>query len=145
MSRFLSNATNKVDAKGRVSVPSSFRAVLAAQEVEELYGFQDFHYPAINVGGPDLLARLERRLQDMDPFASEANRMSLLIHGGGVHMKLDTEGRLMVTDFIRTYTGIENEATFVGRADFFQLWRPDQFLAAQNAARLELRGESRGS
>lgn len=145
MSRFLSNATNKVDAKGRVSVPSSFRAVLAAQGIEELYGFQDFHYPAINVGGPDLLARLERRLQDMDPFAPEANRMSLLIHGGGVHMKLDTEGRLMVTDFIRTYTGIENEVTFVGRADFFQLWRPDQFLAAQNAARLELRGESRGS
>jgi MraZ protein len=145
MNRFLSNATNKVDAKGRVSVPSAFRAVLSVQGVEELYGFQDFHHPAINVGGPDLLARLERRLQDMDPFALEADRMSLLIHGGGVHMKLDPEGRLMMTDFIRGFTLIDSEVTFVGRSDFFQLWRPDRFQAAQNAAREGLRLRGPGS
>jgi MraZ protein len=145
MSRFLSNATNRVDAKGRVSVPSAFRAVLASQGIEELYCFQDFHFPAINIGGPDLLARFERRLQDLDPFSLEANRMSLLIHGGGVFMRLDTEGRLMVTDFIRSYTGIEGEACFVGRADYFQLWRPDAFQAAQNAAREELGRRGPGS
>ena len=49
--------------------------------------------------------------------------MSLLIHGGGVFMKLDSEGRLPVTDFIRDYTGITTDVTFVGRADHFQLWR----------------------
>ncbi|WP_246748842.1 division/cell wall cluster transcriptional repressor MraZ [Rhizobium setariae] len=138
MSRFLSNATNRVDAKGRVSVPATFRAVLSSQAIEELYCFQDFHYPAINIGGPELLARFERRLEDLDPFSLEANRMSLLIHGGGIFMRLDSEGRLMVSDFIRTYTGIEGEVTFAGRADYFQLWRPDAFQAAQNAAREEL-------
>lgn len=145
MNRFLSNATNKVDAKGRVSVPSAFRSVLSSSGIEELYCFQDFHYPAINIGGPELLARLERRLQDLDPFALESNRMSLLIHGGGVFMKLDSEGRLMVTDFIRSYTGIEGEVTFVGRADYFQVWRPDAFSDAQKAAREELRKRGPGS
>jgi len=139
MNRFLSNATNRVDAKGRVSVPSAFRSVLGLEGIEELYCFQDFHYPAINIGGPELLARLERRLQDLDPFALESNRMSLLIHGGGVFMKLDSEGRLMVTEFIRSYTGIEGEVAFVGRADYFQLWRPEAFSDAQKAAREELR------
>jgi MraZ protein len=139
MSRFLSNATNKIDAKGRVSVPSTFRSVLSSQGIEELYGFQDFHYPAISIGGPELLARYERRLENLDPFAPEANEMSLLIHGGGIFMKLDSEGRLMVTDFIRSYTGIEGEVTFVGRADYFQLWRPEGFADAQKAAREELR------
>ena len=145
MNRFLSNATNRIDAKGRVSVPSAFRNVLVSSGVEELYCFQDFHHPAINVGGPELLARLERRLQDLDPFAPDANRMSLLIHGGGLYMKLDSEGRLMVTDFIRSYTGIEGEVTFVGRADYFQLWRPEAFSDAQNAAREELRRGNRSS
>ena len=145
VNRFLSSATNKVDAKGRVSVPASFRNVLSSQGVEELYGFQDFHYPAINIGGPELLARFERRLEDLDPFSPATNRISLLIHGGGVFMKLDPEGRLMVTDFIRSYTGIEGEVAFVGRADYFQLWRPDRFLAAQNVAREELRGNGPGS
>lgn len=139
MNRFLSSATNKVDAKGRVSVPHAFRNVLNSEGVEELYCLQDFHYPAINIGGPELLLRFEKRLQDLDPFAPEANQMSLLIHGGGVFMKLDSEGRLMVTDFIRSFTGIEGEVTFVGRADYFQLWRPENFAGAQKAAREELR------
>lgn len=145
MNRFLSNATNRIDAKGRVSVPSTFRSILSSQGIEELYCFQDFHYPAINIGGPDLLARFEKRLGDLDPFALESNRMSLLIHGGGVFMKLDSEGRLMVTEFIRSYTGVEGEVTFVGRAEYFQLWRPETFSDAQKAAREELRRRGPGS
>jgi len=137
MNRFLSNATNRIDAKGRVSVPSAFRSVLAQRNVQELYCFQDFVFPAISIGGPDLLERFERQIAAEDPFSPDANEMSLLIHGGGVFMKLDAEGRLMVTDFIRGFTGISDEVTFVGRADHFQLWQPQAFVAAQAQARGE--------
>lgn len=139
MSRFLSSATNRIDAKGRVSVPSAFRSVLAERKVQELYCFQDFVFPAISVGGPDLLDRFERQIAAEDPFSTAANQMSLLIHGGGVFMKLDAEGRLMVTDFIRDFTGITNEVTFVGRADHFQLWEPEAFQDLQATARQERR------
>ena len=135
MNRFLSNVTNKIDTKGRVSVPSAFRSVLAVRGVQELYCLQDFAFPAISVGGPDLLDRYERQIAAMDAFSPEANMMSLLVHGGGVFMKLDSEGRLMVTDFIREFTGISSEVTFVGRADHFQLWQPEAFQEAQVAAR----------
>ena len=135
MSRFLSNATNRIDAKGRVSVPSAFRSVLAQRNVQELYCFQDFVFPAISVGGPDLLERFERQIAAEDPFSPDANEMSLLIHGGGIIMRLDAEGRLMVTDFIRDFTGISSEVTFVGRSDHFQLWQPKAFHEAQAAAR----------
>ena len=106
MNRFLSNATNRIDSKGRVSVPAAFRSVLAERDIQELYCFQDFVFPAISVGGLDLLDRFERQIAADDPFSPAANQMSLLIHGGGVFMKLDAEGRLMVTDFIRDFTGI---------------------------------------
>ncbi|WP_180901344.1 division/cell wall cluster transcriptional repressor MraZ [Martelella soudanensis] len=135
MNRFLSNATKKVDAKGRVSVPAVFRTVLAERNIAELYCFQDFVFPAISIGGPDLLDRFERQIDQEDPFSAEANSMSLLIHGGGVFAKLDAEGRLMVTDFIRDFTGIDTEVTFVGRADHFQLWEPQAFQEAQAQAR----------
>jgi MraZ protein len=135
MSRFLSNATNRIDAKGRVSVPAGFRSVLSERGIQELYCLQDFTFPAVSVGGPDLLDRYERQISSVDPFSPEANRMSLLIHGGGVFMRLDAEGRLMVTDFIRDFTGISSEVTFVGRSDHFQLWQPKAFHEAQAAAR----------
>ena len=135
MGRFLSNVTNRIDAKGRVSVPSLFRSVLAERGIQELYCLQDFAFPAISVGGPDLLERYERQIASMDAFSPEANAMSLLVHGGGIFMKLDAEGRLMVTDFIREFANITTEVTFVGRADHFQLWQPDAFHEAQKAAR----------
>jgi MraZ protein len=137
MNRFLSNATNRIDSKGRVSVPAAFRSVLAQRNILELYCFQDFVFPAISVGGPDLLERFERQIAADDPFSPDANAMSLLIHGGGIFVKLDAEGRLMVADFIRDFTGISDEVTFVGRADHFQLWQPQAFVAAQAQARGE--------
>lgn len=135
MSRFLSHATNRIDSKGRVSVPAAFRSVLAQRNIQELYCFQDFVFPAISIGGSDLLERFERQIASEDPFSPEANRMSLLVHGGGVFMKLDAEGRLLVTNFVRDFTGIADEVAFVGRADHFQLWQPEAFQAAQAMAR----------
>lgn len=135
MNRFLSSATNRIDAKGRVSVPAPFRAVLAQRDIQEFYCIQDFVFPAISVGGPDLLERYERQISAEDPFQREGNEMSLLVHGGGVFMRLDAEGRLMVTDFIRDFTGITTEVCFVGRSDHFQLWQPQAFHEAQAAAR----------
>ena len=145
MNRFLSNATNRIDAKGRVSVPSAFRSVLAQRGVRDLYGFQDFLFPAISVGGLDLLDRFERQIAGEDAFSPRANRMSLLIHGGGVFMKLDSEGRLPVTDFIRDHTGITTDVTFVGRADHFQLWAPQAFADMQAVARKEFGTRGPGS
>ena len=145
MSKFFSNFEKQIDAKGRVSVPSVFRSVLAQRNIRELYCFQDFMFPAISVGGLDLLDRFERQIASEDAFSPRANRMSLLIHGGGVFMKLDSEGRLPVTDFIRDYTGITVEVTFVGRADHFQLWAPQTFADMQAVARKEFGTRGPGS
>ena len=137
MNRFLSHATKKVDAKGRVSVPAIFRAVMAKLGIEELYGFQDFLFPAFNLGGLEILESYERQLSTMDPFAPEAHRLSLLVHGGGTFVKLDGEGRLMLSDLMRSHAQIGDEVTFVGRSDHFQLWQPQAFETMQAEARAE--------
>jgi|Transcript_2700 MraZ protein len=137
MNRFLSQVTKKVDAKGRVSVPSAFRTVLTRLDIRDLYVFQDFVFPAISVAGPEVLERFERHIDQGDPFSMEANKMSLLIHGGGVFMKLDGEGRLVVSDFIRDFAGITDQVTFVGRGDYFQLWEPSALTRMQDETRRE--------
>ncbi|WP_099864627.1 division/cell wall cluster transcriptional repressor MraZ [Pararhizobium haloflavum] len=144
MNRFLSSATKKIDAKGRVSVPAVFRTVMSRQGIEELYGFQDFVFPAFSLGGPDILDRYEKQIATLDPFSSEAHSMSLLIHGGGSFLKLDGEGRLTITDFIRDYANLQDEVAFVGRSDHFQLWNPSAFEEMQRNAREErMRGAPR--
>ncbi|MEO9459329.1 MAG: division/cell wall cluster transcriptional repressor MraZ [Lentilitoribacter sp.] len=137
MNRFLSQVTKKVDAKGRVSVPSAFRTVLTRLDIQDLYVFQDFVFPAISIAGPEVLERFERHIDQGDPFSPDANKMSLLIHGGGVFMKLDGEGRLAVSDFIRDFAGITDQVTFVGRGDYFQLWEPSALTRMQDETRRE--------
>ena len=66
MDRFLSSAVNRIDAKGRVSVPAHFRAVVQKRGYSELYALRGLDVPAMDVGGLDLLDRYEQRIAEED-------------------------------------------------------------------------------
>jgi MraZ protein len=138
MDRFLSSSVNRIDSKGRVSVPAHFRTILARRTMPELYALRCLDMPALDVGGLDLLDRYEARLAKEDPFQRTADDMSFFIHGDGAFLKLDGEGRIVITDFIRDHTGIASEAAFVGRGATFQIWEPERLKrhAAEVRARL---------
>ncbi|MEQ1943036.1 division/cell wall cluster transcriptional repressor MraZ [Mesorhizobium sp. VNQ89] len=138
MSRFLSSAVNRIDAKGRVSVPAHFRSVVQQRGYSELYAIRQLDIPALDVGGLDLLDRYEARMNQEDPFLQTADDMSFFVHGDGAFLKLDQDGRITVTDFIREHTGITADVAFVGRGNFFQIWEPSKLAAygAQARARL---------
>ena len=137
--RFLSNAVNKIDSKGRVSVPALFRSVLQKRGLGELYALQAIDMAAIDAGGMDLLERYEARLAQDDPFLRSSDDMSFFCHGDGAFLKLDKDGRITVTDFIREHTGITDEVAFVGRGHFFQMWQPEKFHAHREEVRERLR------
>lgn len=139
MDRFLSSATNRIDAKGRVSVPAHFRTIVQKRGYTELYALRSLDTPSLDVGGPDLLDSLEKRIALEDPFLQTADDMSLLYHADGAFLKLDQDGRITVNDFIRDHTGIAGEVTFAGRGHFFQIWEPTRFLAHAQQARERLR------
>ena len=138
MNRFLSNAVNRIDAKGRVSVPAHFRSVVQSRGYSELYAIRQLDVPALDVGGLDLLDRYEGRIALEDPFLQTADDMSFFVHGDGSFLKLDQDGRITVNDFIREHTGISSEVAFVGRGNFFQIWEPERLRAygAEVRARL---------
>jgi MraZ protein len=138
MDRFLSSATNRIDAKGRVSVPAHFRAVLVKRGYSELYALRALDVAALDVGGMDLLDRYEERIALEDPFLQTADDMSFFCHGDGAFLKLDQDGRITVSDFIRDHTGITTDIAFVGRGHFFQIWEPERFNAYRANARTRL-------
>ncbi|MHB2264309.1 division/cell wall cluster transcriptional repressor MraZ [Aliihoeflea sp. PC F10.4] len=138
MDRFLSSAMNRIDAKGRVSVPAHFRSVVQKRGYSDLYALRALDVPALDVGGPDLLDRYEERIALEDPFLQTADDMSFFCHGDGAFLKLDQDGRITVTDFLREHTGIQTEVAFVGRGTFFQMWEPSRLKAHGEAVRARL-------
>jgi len=147
MDRFLSSAVNRIDAKGRVSVPALFRAVVQKRGYQDLYALKALDKPALDVGGLDLLDRYEARIAMEDPFLEAADDMSFFVHGDSDFLKLDQDGRITVTDFIRNHTGIQNEVAFVGRGNFFQMWEPSRlevYTAQARGRLLALRRQASG-
>ena len=136
--RFLSTTVHPVDKKGRVSVPAHFRLVMAARGIDQPYGLRALDVPALNIGGSDFLDAYERRMADEDPFLGLADDMSYFIHGDGMFLKVDPEGRMTVTDAMREQTGIGGEVAFVGRGDFFQVWAPEKLKPYAEEVRARL-------
>ena len=138
MDRFLSSSLNRIDSKGRVSVPAHFRTVVQKRGFAELYALRALEIPAMDVGGPDLLDRYEERIALEDPFLQTADDMSFFVHGDGAFLKIDQDGRITMTDFIREHTGITTDVAFVGRGLFFQMWEPERLKAHGAAVRQRL-------
>ena len=91
--------------------------------------------PTVEAGGKALLEAGEAKLATLDPFSSEYEYYSFLLHGDSDQLKIDGEGRIILTDQIRNHAGIEDRVAFVGRGHFFQLWEPGRFEAYRMAAR----------
>ncbi|KQT88335.1 division/cell wall cluster transcriptional repressor MraZ [Aurantimonas sp. Leaf443] len=144
MDRFLSNFVHNIDAKGRVSVPAAFRQVIVARGIRELFAMRSLTHPVMDVGGPDLLERFEQKMAEADPLSETYQDLSIFAYGDGTYLKSDAEGRIAMTDFIRSHTGIKDRVVFVGARDYFQLWEPDYFEAYRNEARARLLSARQG-
>jgi MraZ protein len=129
MHGFVSHYTNKLDAKGRVSIPASFRQVLARDGFEGLYCYPSPFLAAVDAGGNALLSEIESRLSGIDTLTAEYDLMSTALFGNSEILKVDAEGRVILSDFIRAHTGIADRAVFVGQGYKFQIWAPETFEA----------------
>jgi MraZ protein len=137
MDRFVSNTINRVDKKGRVSIPASFRAALGDQS--RLHAILSVDHPVVEAGGSEFLDMNMKRLSQMDPFSEEYEMWSFCMVGDADELKIDTEGRIILTDHIREHTGVSDQVAFVGRGHFFQLWEPERFRAYREEARAAVR------
>lgn len=137
MDRFVSNTINRVDKKGRVSIPAAFRAVLDGQS--KLHTILSVEHPVAEAGGPQFIEMNMQRLAQMDPFSEAYEVWSFCMVGDADELRIDPEGRIMLTDHIRDHTGIGEEVAFVGRGPFFQMWEPSKFRAYREMAREKVR------
>lgn len=135
MRRFLGRQTKRIDAKGRVSIPASFRAVLGADGFEGVFCVRSTTHAAIDAGGEALIAAIDQRLALHPAFSIEHTALATVLLGQGDLVALDGEGRMVVPEWMRAATGIAQEVLFVGLGDRFQIWAPDRFAAFETEAR----------
>jgi MraZ protein len=129
MDRFVSHFTLRLDAKGRISIPAPFRAVLARDGFEGLYCYPTLDRPALDAGGNALLAEIETLIGRFSPYSEEREQFSTALFGTSEVLKIDSEGRVVLTEPLKAHAGIADEAAFAGLGHKFQIWEPARFRA----------------
>ena len=139
MDEFVSTFTNRLDAKGRVSIPAPFRAVLAVDGFDGLYCCPTLDRQAVDAGGNRLRETIRASLTNFEPFSEDHEYLSTTLIGESEVLKIDHDGRVILSDAIRQHAGIADQVTFVGQGYKFQIWEPDRFAAYREEAKSRVR------
>jgi MraZ protein len=135
MDAFISTFTNRLDAKGRVSIPASFRAVLAVDGFDGLYCCPALDMQAVDAGGNGFREHIRGLLAGFEPLSEEYELLSTSLIGESEVLRIDQDGRVVLSDSIKEYAGIADKVTFVGQEWKFQIWEPDRFIAYREEAK----------
>jgi MraZ protein len=136
---FLSHFSRALDAKGRLSLPASFRAVLARENFEGVFIHPALDAPALDCGGQRLMREIESLLATLPAYSPEREDLSLALLGASEIVRLDAEGRLLLNERQKAAIGLAREAVFVGQGEKFQLWAAEAFAMRLDAARTRAR------
>jgi MraZ protein len=131
---FFSTVVNKVDRKGRVSVPATFRAALEGLSFPGVILFRSFRLPALDGNGIDRMEELSARIDALDEFSEDREALAS-IFADAQQLPFDGEGRIVLPEPLCTHAGITENAAFVGLGRTFQIWEPQRFEKHQQDLR----------
>jgi MraZ protein len=143
---FLSTFHNRIDAKGRVSVPAKFREILEAQGARSIFVRASVAEPSIEAGGPEWMAGYYDMVEQHDPTSELHDDYAMSYLGDTIDLTMDSEGRVVLPEMLLRHAGLEDAATFVGLGSHFRIWEPKAFDVRMMKARrstAEHRGQLR--
>lgn len=127
---FTGKVTNKLDAKGRVSIPSGFRQVLAAQGTDGVYFIPALGDKCGKGFGERFHAESREILKPHHPlFDPRHATLASAVFAESIHASFDDDGRVRLPDSIIEYCGIKDRVLFTGADSVFDVWHPEAYEA----------------
>jgi MraZ protein len=145
MALFLSNYVNRLDAKGRISVPAPFRDALRTDtgECSPIVLRPSHSNPCIEAWP---VAHFEQmvaaQLAGLRPFSQEYDDMALALHADAERVAPDKDGRIILSEKLIAHANLGEQAEFNGAGSTFQIWEPSagRQRRAQAAERARIAG-----
>ena len=124
---FISIFENKLDKKGRVSVPASFRSYLSNLGYNGVICFPSFNNQSIEAWSQDRIEKISNAIDTLNPFEEKKDFFSTSILSESSSFQFDNEGRILLTQKLLKHAKIKNSMLFVGQGKTFQIWEPTAF------------------
>ena len=124
---FLSTYENKLDKKGRVSVPASFRSYLSNLGYNGVICYPSFNNQCIEAWPQDRIEKISNAIDSLNPFEEKKDYFATSILSESINLQFDSEGRILLTSKLLKHAKIKNSMLFVGQGKTFQIWEPAIF------------------
>ncbi len=124
---FLSTYENKLDKKGRVSVPASFRSYLSNLGYNGVICYPSFNIQCIEAWPQDRIEKISNAIDSLNPFEEKKDYFATSILSESINLQFDSEGRILLTSKLLRHAKIKNNMLFVGQGKTFQIWEPATF------------------
>ncbi|NTU71127.1 MAG: division/cell wall cluster transcriptional repressor MraZ [Coriobacteriia bacterium] len=119
---FLGDYQHTMDAKGRVSLPSKFRAQLTGKLVVAK-GFEG----CLAVYSTDEYDRYVGALMAKQDFDEEVRRLRRKLTSGAQEVELDSAGRISLTQQLRDYAGLKKDVAVTGNGNRIEIWDSERW------------------
>ena len=132
---FSSTYENKLDKKGRVSVPASFRSYLSSLGYNGVVCYPSFNNQSIEACSQDRIEKLSNTIDSLNPFEEKRDFFATSILSESISLQFDSEGRISLSSKLLKHAKIKNNILFVGQGKTFQIWEPSIFEKFKAQAR----------
>lgn len=139
MGLFLSSYENRLDTKGRISVPAAFRSALNSENFAGVVLYRSFTHNCIEGVSMSRMEKIANATDDMNMFDSELDDISALVFADARPLLFDVTGRIIIPNDLLKHANISDSALFVGRGNSFQIWNPSDFEKTQTKSMDNLR------
>lgn len=135
---FMDTITNKVDAKGRVSLPADYREIVKELSTD-IVCYRSLSAPCIEGCTEDLLSKLAADMESsLDFFSQTQDDLTNLIFGDARRFSFDSTGRIVLSEKLLQHAQITDSAVFVGKGRKFQIWNPQNWAKEEARIRAEV-------
>ncbi|MEK9742181.1 MAG: division/cell wall cluster transcriptional repressor MraZ [Pelagibacteraceae bacterium] len=124
---FISTYENRLDKKGRVSVPASFRAHLSSLGYNSVVCYPSFTNSCIEFCPPSRIEKIIETIDTLNPFEENRDIFSTSILANSHQLNFDSEGRVVLNEKLLEHSKIKEKILFVGQGKTFQMWEPNEF------------------
>ena len=124
---FRGNAPARIDDKGRLKVPNTFRSLLEGKYGRELF-LTSLTGEYVRVYPMPVWLEVEQKLAGMP--SSHASKLSFLhpLYYYGQAAELDVQGRVIIPVRLRDAATMSGDVDVLGQVNYLDVWNHDRFL-----------------
>lgn len=126
---FYGEYEHALDDKGRVTIPSRMRDVLAGRSISTLMLTRGVLDPCLTLYPPAEWERIETRIRDLSTVDARARQYRRQLFSGAVEVTPDRTGRILLPPLLRDHAGINREVIFAGVSGYIELWAKERWQA----------------